>query len=332
MTANVYEELRQHPKLPSPSGVALRILELTASENCDIRELTGLVESDPAIASRLLKLVNSSYMGLSRTVGSVTQAVAMLGIRNVKWIALGFSLVDRNRNGACQRFAYESFWAESLARATAGRVLAWFLRAGDPQEAFACGLLGQIGRLVFAQVYPDRYDNLLASLGSSAPEELCEFEQAVFGLDHNIVAAKLIGEWKLPEPACIAIRHQDNPEVYGAAPESTQGTLNQIQHVGGLVAQLILRDEFPPHVPGRLLRRVRLLGIAPEVFHHLFERIAEEWRDTSAVFSVRTRVVPALAEIYARAQQMRTVLESQGVDCDATDAPAEGQDAAERSG
>ena len=92
-STTVYESLKASQKLPSPAGVALEILRLTHDADSTIDEIASVVESDPAIASRILKLANTSLAGLPRQVASVHRAVSMLGIRTVSYLALGFSLV-----------------------------------------------------------------------------------------------------------------------------------------------------------------------------------------------------------------------------------------------
>ncbi|MHC4697513.1 MAG: HDOD domain-containing protein [Planctomycetota bacterium] len=303
-----YEKLRAHPDLPSPTGVALAILELAESEDCDIRELARIVESDPAIASRMLKLVNSPFMGVAECVASLPQALALLGLRNVKRISIGVSLLDGHKNGRCEHFNYDAFWSESLARAVAGCNLAWLVRGFDPNEVFAYGLLSQIGRLVFAQVYPERYDGLLASMHSEERGELVELEQALFGIDHNEVTARLIADWRLPEIAYRPIRWQDDPSASGAEPGSQTDRLTQTLHLCGLVARLLTDPEIQCELPSRVIRKARGLGFQPEVFHHAFDRTREEWREASQVFDVSSRLVPSLAEIYALAKQLREAM------------------------
>jgi len=157
MVHPAYQKLKETNALPSPTGVALELLRLTANEYTSIDAIIAAVESDPALAGRVLKLVNSAFAGVSRRVAAVSVAVRLLGTRTLKNLALGLSLLSNNRNGSCQAFDYEAFWSESLARAVAARQIAAQLANFPPDEAFTTGLLSKIGRLALATAQPQEY-------------------------------------------------------------------------------------------------------------------------------------------------------------------------------
>lgn len=312
---STYEMIRRCPELPSPPGVVLRVLELARRDDCDARALTRVIESDPAIAARILRVTNSAMFGVAHRVGSLPQAVAYLGLRNVTWITLGFSLIGDHRQGRCARFDYDGFWSESLARATAARNLAWFLRSGDPNEAFVGGLLGQIGRLAFAQVYPERYDNLLATAGPTEAAELCELERALFELDHVELGARLIADWRLPREIADAVQRQYHPppdlparQAGGPAPDPGGNRLPYVLFLAGLTARVLVPHTTPAHLPRQLIRCAHHLGIAAEVVHHLFDRIAAEWQEAATIFTVPARSIPSLVEIMGQARELRDAI------------------------
>lgn len=200
------------------------------------------------------------------------------------------------------------FWSDALARATAFQTLASFLGGFDRDEVYTYGLLSQIGRLAFARVYPERCDKLLASIHPDEPEELAELERRSFNLDHNELAARMIADWRMPEIGCHAIRHQDAPESAGTDPDSPLDRLTKTLHLCGLIARIVTHPHVAHDLPSSMVLEARILGIPPEVTHHLFDRIVEEWRDTSRIFDISSRPVPSLAEIYIQAQQLREAM------------------------
>ena len=100
------EQLKLGGQLPSPRGVALAIMEISRRDNATLGEIARVVQTDPALSSRLIKLANAATQ-ISRPVVSVQEAVVRQGMNTVRQLALGFSLVDLYRNGACRAFVYQ---------------------------------------------------------------------------------------------------------------------------------------------------------------------------------------------------------------------------------
>jgi HD-like signal output (HDOD) protein len=112
-----FEELKNSGKLPTPSGVGLRILVLTRSEDCSLDDIAKVVQADPALTGRILKLANSALAGGLQPATHVREAGVRLGLRTVCSVALGFSLISGNRTGRCAGFDYDAHWSWSLASA-----------------------------------------------------------------------------------------------------------------------------------------------------------------------------------------------------------------------
>ena len=176
MKNTVYEKIKTTGTLPSPSGVALKLMRLVDDEASTLDQITATVELDPALAARLIKLVNSSLSGAARTIASVSTAVKLLGRNTVKNLALGISLLSSRGKGASKVFDYEQFWSESVARAVAARGLASRFGGCAPDEAFTVALLSKIGRIALATAFPKAYDDLLGKMNGSPLPELLEAE------------------------------------------------------------------------------------------------------------------------------------------------------------
>ena len=97
------EQLKISGQLPSPRGVALAVLELSRRENATLGEIARVVQTDPALSGRLIKLANA-VSHITRPVVSVQEAVVRQGMATVRHLALGFSLLDQYRNGVCKAF------------------------------------------------------------------------------------------------------------------------------------------------------------------------------------------------------------------------------------
>jgi HD-like signal output (HDOD) protein len=142
--------------------VAMRVLKLTESPAVDVRALKECIENDPALTSKVLRVVNSSLFGLSREVTDLNQAIALLGINPLKLLVLGFSLPGElfvGLNGDILR----RYWHRTLIKAVAAREISQTILGMPGDEAFLAGLLVDIGALVMLQEVGDTYAQFLDS-------------------------------------------------------------------------------------------------------------------------------------------------------------------------
>ncbi len=311
MDRETYERIKECGELPSPAGVALQILELAQEEDSSVDAIADAVQADPAISSRLLKQVNSPLAGLSRQVGSVFRAVSLLGVRTVTHLALGFSLLSHYRKGSCAVFDYKLFWSESLAIAVAARHLAGHLKTFATDEAFTCGLVSQIGRLAFATASPEAYGDLLKAASHDDREHLAEMERDTFGIDHCALGAEMMADWHMPGLFQQAVRAQLDPDAGDLEGGSRAHALAQSLNLAGGIGLILPRPSTCRESLSALVVKANRLGVSPEVYHHVFDSISQEWREAGAIFSVPTRRVPLLAELYSQATQGRDVLDRQ---------------------
>jgi HD-like signal output (HDOD) protein len=110
--------------VPPPTGVALAIIRLTESDKATTAEIARVLQTDPALSGRILKLANTPSAGRTHPASSVREAVTYLGSRMVRNVALGFSLVSQCGQGACRDFDYGGFWSRSLAMGLAAQAVA----------------------------------------------------------------------------------------------------------------------------------------------------------------------------------------------------------------
>ncbi|MGQ0509207.1 MAG: HDOD domain-containing protein [Betaproteobacteria bacterium] len=206
-----------HP-LPSPRGAALELLRQCADPNASTSSVAHVAQADPALAGRLIHAANVGARGAAPRLGSISAAVLRLGFAATRQIALGFSLVKDYRRGACKGFDYESFWTGSMLRGLAARALAARLGSADPQEALACGLLAEIGRLALATAQPKSYGDLLVQEGPGGPR-LRAAERERFAIDHGALGVALLQRWSLPTVLISAVESYFSPPVHATGPD-----------------------------------------------------------------------------------------------------------------
>jgi putative nucleotidyltransferase with HDIG domain len=197
------EGLEGLPTLPS---VATSLISMTQSPQTSATDVGELISKDQALTSRVLKLVNSAYYGFPKQITTVNHAVVILGFNRVKNIVLAASVFGMKNLRRPRGFDAPAFWKHSLGTAVASRSLARALGRGEAEEAFVCGLLHDIGKLVLSQLCTEEYERCL-EMAAADGGLLREAEEMVLGLDHAEVGAWLAERWKLPPGVQAAIRY-----------------------------------------------------------------------------------------------------------------------------
>ena len=207
-------------ELYSLPAVAVRVLDLTAEPQVDLRALKSCIENDPALAAKVLRVVNSSLFGLSSEVRDLGQALALLGIKPLKLLVLGFSLsaaICPNVEGS----AVKRYWRHTLTQAIAARELSeriWRLPGDEP---FLAALLQDIGMLVLIQELGDPYVRFL-DRALATEREIAPLEKSVLSFDYRELGARLLDRWALPGSLVGSINLRLRPEAIGYLSEAEQ--------------------------------------------------------------------------------------------------------------
>ena len=229
--------IMNNPQMPTLPAVAVQILELTSRRDVELSEIARVVEHDPAIATRVLKTINSSFYGLTRRVGSIRQALAYLGMETVKGLVLGFSLARTFKGDEDVVFDFNEYWRRSILAASAARALAGITRACDPDEAFVAALVRDIGMIALWKHFDDRYLQLL-DLADGDHEKLPELERKHFEVDHAQIGAGMIEGWKFPtEIVDVVLLHHHGNDVM-----ATDEQMRRVVLLAGMVADSLEGD------------------------------------------------------------------------------------------
>src|SRR4029079_8447270 len=158
---------------------------------------------DPALAARILRVVNSSLFGPSRQVTDLNQALTLLGIRPLKMLVLGFSL-PKELFAGLEAQVLARYWRQTLITAVAARETSERLWRVPGDEPFLAGLVQDIGVLALIQQFGEAYMKLLSPVQMHRGS-LLERRVETLGFDHLILSARLLGHWGLPAGLCAAI-------------------------------------------------------------------------------------------------------------------------------
>lgn len=196
--------------LQAVPAVAARVTMLVEDPNASGEDLQEVIERDPALAARILKVANSSLFGFSRRIETLRHAIALLGFRTVKNLVLGASMKDTfKRFGLTERLLWEH---ATRAGAVAARLSEHPNVDVEREEAFTAGLLHDLGKIALDNAAPEDYSKVVARAYNDGVS-FVEAEREVFGFDHTELGALVAEKWKLPPRLETVIRLHHSPEA-----------------------------------------------------------------------------------------------------------------------
>lgn len=192
-------------RLPVFSAVVAHALAKVRDRSADAGEVARVLEADPGVSVKLLRLANSASYGLTAKVESAAHAIALLGRDQVESLLMSVVVAQALPDSPLPELDAGRFWVAAARRATFAKAFAQ--REQDPRQASACftaALLQDMAVPFLAQVHGAAYGELLTRW-RAGEADLTSLEQAALGHDHAQVGAWMCREWKLPEPLASAI-------------------------------------------------------------------------------------------------------------------------------
>ncbi len=201
----------QSGKLGSLPAIVSRIFEVMDDPNSTAIQIGRIINEDPALTARLLKLVNSPFYGFVSKVDTVYRAIALIGHRELRSVVLATSAVKVFDGIPSDLVDMETFWKRSLNAAVVARVLAAFRREKEIERYFIVGLLHDIGSLLLYMYLPEH--EAKAIVAHHAEEiSLWQAEKNEMGFDHAEVGGALLKKWNLPPVLSNAVQFHLYPQ------------------------------------------------------------------------------------------------------------------------
>jgi HD-like signal output (HDOD) protein len=224
----------QFRTLPSFPSLYVDVLKELNSDEPSIESIAGIISKDPAMTAKMLQIVNSAAMGLSRSVSSPFEGVQFLGLGMVRSLVLSAHIFACFEHTGLKGFPVERLWDHGMK---SGRIASMILQVegadpGDIEDAYLAGMLHDMGKLMLADGMPDRFEQALA-LASERGIPLHDAEMEVLGASHAGVAAYLLGLWGLPASIVEAVAFHHAPaqsELRAFGPLAAVHAANAIEH------------------------------------------------------------------------------------------------------
>ena len=231
--------LRSVSALPAMPQVAQQARKLLSDEHASFATLARIIETDQAMATRVLKLANSSYYGVVGTVTSLQHAAVVLGMRTLNellTLACTSNLLGAQLQG--YGFATGELWVHSLSTAYCCRELCAAVEAGAVDDAFSAGLIHDCGKLILDSHILERQAVFVAAVENDGLIPV-EAERQVLGFDHQQIGAEICDKWSFPPRLTKAIQFHHRPRLQRHDP------FVAIVHAGDHIAH-VARQEHEP--------------------------------------------------------------------------------------
>jgi PAS domain S-box-containing protein len=308
----VDQVLQRIEGLPVLPVVAVKLLEITEDEFSSVKDVARLIESDPSLTAKTLKMANSSAYSRSGTIGTIPDAVRFIGFNAVKSTVLTLSIMglfDKKKGGG--GFDPNAFWLHSLASGVCCRDVSSHI--GSPvslvEESFVCGMLHDTGKILLSQYLPEEWERVMRVV-ETKKVTMADAERDVLGVDHAAVGGELLRRWKIPEHICAAVslHHQEPGKIRG---KDLSERLTAIVGVSNAVAhvQKIGRsgDDAPRLIPEEMRTG---LSLSEEALGRIAEALTEKAWDVARVMGLKGLQRRTSFELLQESDRRLTVLRS----------------------
>ena len=263
--------------LPTPPIVFTQVTRVINNPNTSAYEIASIISEDPALTAKVLKLTNSSFYGIPRTITNVKQAIVILGLEAVKSLVISASVFEMfSKNSKLDIDYLENFWRHSLSVALMSKIICRKKKLPSLQEAelsFSVGLLHDIGKLIIISHLPQEHEKIVQLLKSDGICPEYHAENDILGFTHADIGSYLGARWNLPESICKAILSHHNSEAILS--EKSTALIHLANH---LARQMEIEDGHSPENASPFYEAVwDTLELSPESESQLIEMLKEEY-------------------------------------------------------
>lgn len=308
MNQELLERVLQSPRLPSLPTIALEVIDLVQQHDVNIKQIAHTISHDPALSSKILKTVNSTFYGQAHSISTISHALVVLGLNSVKTLALGFSLVGYLKHPGDDGFDHMVFWKRSLYTAVAARTLAKQQGIAQQEEVFLGALFQDLGQLAMTQTLGNEYLDVIAH-ASHDRAKMIEAERAAFDTDHAEIGGALADHWHLPPLLVEPIRHHENPE---GGPEEILPLIRCVA-LGNCVADMFVCENPGDALESFYENAEKWAGMSRESTEPLITAIHNDTVEMAKLFELPTGPLEDPGEILARANEAMMQISLQSV-------------------
>jgi len=199
-------------RLVSLPEVCIRVNEMMDDPVVNATDIGKVIAQDTSLTARLLKIVNSAFYGFQARIDTVSRAVTVIGLRELRGLVLAASAVESFSKLPNDVLNLVNFWRHSVYCGVVAQLLAQKCNVLHSERLFIAGLLHDIGKLVITNKLVKESREVLVRVEK---KKIFDFdaEQAILGFDHAEVGGELLKEWNMPESLCNAVKYHHRPQA-----------------------------------------------------------------------------------------------------------------------
>ncbi len=259
--------------LPTLPVMLSQINRLMVNPRTSAKEVGQLISSDPAITSKILRVVNSSFYGFPNRITTITHAIVILGFNTIKSIVLSSSIFDTFKgDGLEKRFNRMDFWKHSIGVGAVAKVLGRRRGYTSTEEFFIAGLLHDVGKIIIDQHLHEEFLEILDRVWNKGGKLMIEAEEDVLGVTHAELGGWLFERWNLSKGLVECITAHHNPAIAKELPEHAA-----VIHIADVIARAMgIGNGGDPMIPVVSSHAWELIEIPISKLESIVEEADEE--------------------------------------------------------
>ncbi len=259
--------------------LAMKINSIVNDPEGTFEDLAEVISRDVGLSIQLLKIVNSGLYNFQEPVGTISHAISIVGMVQLRDLAVGSIIINTFKELPSQTISMKSFWEHSIATGIAAQTLAIYKKELNPERFYMAGLLHEIGRLVLLVKFQADIDKVIQqNYNDATPAHI--IENNLLEVDHCLIGEALLESWNLPKYQQEVVRYHHNPM------ESEKFSVEaSIVHFGDIIAHLLNHSKSGEHyIPQIAVDAWGNIGIPVEMLPTILRVVAERYEEVIASY------------------------------------------------
>ena len=263
-------------KLPTLPAVANKVTKLLKDPTCTAIRVSEVIDKDPSLTIRVLRLVNSAFYSMRTEVTNVRHAVALLGFKTISQMVITISVFDVFKGGYGREFDREGFWKHSIGCAVISQNIAQLINYAGVDDCFTAGLLHDIGKVVVDQYLHEEMEQVIR-LTQERDISFADAEKEIMGVTHADIGGQVMNNWKIPVRIMVAVKYHHNVLEERGDSEDARDPIVDIVRLSDVMCRRekigYTGDRLCPDITEELYSR---LNTSKEVIDQLIESCRDE--------------------------------------------------------
>ncbi len=279
----IYRIVNDIDDLKTLPSVYINLSNMIENPDVTAAMIGEVIAEDQVIAAKVLKVVNSAFYGFPRRISSLREAIVILGLDEIKNLVLGTSVLDAFlKTGSNQVFDMNKLWAHSIGCAVGSKIIAQAVCPKDAENAFAAGLLHDVGKLIHATFLAEEFGQVISHV-SDTGMPISEAEDQIMGFNHAQTGKILAQKWKLPGKLLSVIEDHHLPGYSMSAKPSKEISITHLADI--LCISLRLGSSGDTRVPVVDMRAWEVLALKLSNLEPIMEKLQKGFKESISILA-----------------------------------------------